>query len=196
MKDNLFKLFSGNRGVPRRKSRSTVNHDALDDGVLQDMSAKAELFSKERDAKPTIDIDGKQREVENWDEFIGDAFRSLHTIEDVGVKDQDEILPSHEPIRRVMQRFIGSDEFQAMKPDTTHDEIASAFGSMRAAPKLRELATGELKGMFEDAKEADKAENRIERAETKLEDLREQARQMHEQSQPIPRTSRTRSTTR
>ena len=182
---DLFDMFTGNRGVPRRKSRITVHRDALDDGVLGDITAKAELFSKELDAKPTVEIDGKQHEIENWPDFMGDAFRSLHTISDPGVMNPDEILPSHEPIRRVMQRFIGSEQFKAMKPDTTHDEIASAFGTMRAAPKLRELATGEMSSLFEDAKHADKAENRIERAETKLEDLREQARQMHEQGQPI-----------
>lgn len=183
---DLFDIFTGNRGVPRRKSRSTVKHNALDDGVLQDITDKAELFRREVEAEPVIDLDGKERPLDNWSDFVGDAFRTLHTNEDPGVLDAEEILPSHEPIRRVMQRFIGSEEFKAMKPDTTHDEIASAFGSMRAAPKLRALATSELKSLFEDAKQAEKCENRIERAETKLEDLREQARQMHEQGQPIP----------
>lgn len=185
MADDLLRFFDANKGVPRHKSRVTVKRDALDDGVLQDMTAKAELFSKELDAKPTIEIDGKQEEIESWSDFMGDTFRSLHTVEDPGVLELDDILPSQEPIRRTMQRFIGTDEFRAMKPDTTHDEIASAFGAMRAAPKLRELATGELAGMNEQAKKAEKIETRLERQEQKLDDLQEQAKQMHEDGLPI-----------
>lgn len=192
MADNeLFRFFTGNRGVPRKKSSSVVNHNALDDGVLQDMTAKAELFRKTREDKPLIETeDGKSRELDQWDGIVGDTFRSLHTKEAAGVLDDEAILPSQEPTRRVLQRFIASEQFGDMKPSTTHDEIASAFGTMSAKSKLQELATNQMKEMYDEAENAEKQENQIERAEVNLEKLREQAREMHEQGQPIPQDLR------
>lgn len=175
-----FDFFTSNRGVPRKKLRSTVNHDALDDGVLQDMTDKAELFQKTLNDVPTIEIDGKQKEVVNWtDGFIPDTFRSLHTMSDPGVAAPEDILPHLEPVRRVMQRFMGTEDFQAARPMTKHDEIASAFGTMRAAKKLEPLIQDAMGDMSELANQAEKQETRIERNEQKLEELRDQARQEH-----------------
>lgn len=188
--DRVRDLFYRTKKVPTL-SKSVIAHDRLDDGVLDDMIDRALHFRREMYDRPQIDpndIEGaedltpEQREELSgeytaWDDLFGDTFRALHTLDGPELKPNDEIRPSREFNRRIMQQIVGSEAFSSIRPETRHDEIASAFTALNLAPKLRETLEGELAEFVARSKQMEQEEDTIENAEEALEGAREQVKQ-------------------
>lgn len=177
---DVANLFSNTtKGIDKRDT-STVRRSKLDDGMFDNMVDQAELFKAAVERAPDLATEGEggSREyVPHWGELCGDVFKSLHTYEDPGVLSQDEIKPSYEINRRVMQNIIGSDDFQAARPITRHSEIEAAFTTIGMGEKLRDTLKTEMKDLADEAQDAEKNEKQIERQEEKAEEIRQQVRE-------------------
>lgn len=176
MTDLVGDLFNTNRVKTRDKS--VVRRSKMDDGVFSKMREDASLFRAEVDRAPEIEQtgEGSDEYVPHWEDLVGDMFKSLHTHEDPGVLTPDEIRPSREVNRRVMQHMLGTEEFSSARPITRHAEIESAFATMGMGEKVREVLSEQMSELAEESKEADKHEKRIERQEEKAEEVREEVR--------------------
>lgn len=178
----LNELFNTNRVVSKEKS--TVRRTKMDDGMFDRMRENAELFRNEVDRSPELESsgEGSSEYMPHWDDLVGDAFKSLYTYEDPGVLSAEEIRPSREVNRRVMQNIIGSDEFQKTRPLTRHQEVESAFATMGMSEEMREVLEEQMAELAEEAKEAEKQEQTIERQEEKAQEVREE---VEGQEEPI-----------
>lgn len=196
IKKRVTDLFQRTKRLPQL-STSVIKHDKLDDGVLEDLLATAKHFSARATNAPRVDLDdlkdpeGKpikltKKEKEEarkyvaWGDLMGDVFRALHTLDPPELLPPDEIRPSRELNRRVMSQIVNDEEFMEMRPDTRHDEIASAFAAMNLADGLEEVLQQDLATLVYEAKKlADKEEEALE-AERQLQEERNKARQQGE----------------
>lgn len=193
MRKRVRELFTRTKRLPEL-SDSVIKHDRLDDGVLEDMIDKAKHFRNRMMTAPRVDLDNLEDEDGNpikltkrekaaaeryvaWGDLFSDSFRALHTLDQPELTPSDQIRPSRELNRRVMSQVISTEEFQDMRPDTRHDEIASAFAAMNLADGLEEALQGDLRRFVLEAKRlADKEEEALD-AERELQELRNRARQ-------------------
>ena len=172
-------LFNGVVSKLKRRDTSTVRRSKLDDGVFDAMRERAKLLRATIENPPKLDADGEKNGeyVPHWDDLVGDVYKSLHTHEDPGVLEPEQIKPSREANRRVMQHVINSEHFEKTRPLTRHAEIESAFATIGMVDELRDTLQNEMKELAEEAKEAEKHEKQIERQEEKAEELRQQIRE-------------------
>lgn len=191
-------LFTKNKRLPEL-STSVVKHDKLDDGVLDDMVDKAKHFRTRLHATPTINLDDltdaqgnlvkltKKEKAEaekyvGWGDLFGDVFRALHTLDQPEMLPSEQIKPSRELNRKIMQQVISHEEFQDMRPETRHDELASAFAAMTLADGLEAALNANMQQFVLEAKRMNDQEQTAEDAEKELQELRDKARQQGELS--------------
>lgn len=175
--DDARSLFNTNRVKSRDKS--TVKRTKMDDGVFDRMREDAEVFRKEVERAPEMAVEGEgsKEYVPFWEDLTGDMYKSLFTHEEPGVLSPEEIKPSREVNRRVMQHLIGSEEFSKTRPITRNAEIEAAFATMGMSEKARETVEEQMGVLAEQAKEAEKQEQTVERQEQHAQEIREQVEQ-------------------
>lgn len=170
-------LFNTNR--VKRRDKSTVRRTAMDDGVFEKMREDAEVFRTEIERAPELEStgDSSNEYVPHWDDLMGDVYKSLFTYEDPGVLSPEEIKPSREVNRRVMQHLIGTEEFNRTRPITRHAEIEAAFATMGMTEEVRTTLEEHMAELAEQAKEAEKQEQTVERQEDKAQGVREEVKE-------------------
>ena len=200
MSQRVMDLFRRTKNLPAL-SDSVIRHDKLDDGVLEDMEERALHFRRAMNERPEIDLDNltddegkaielseeereKAMEYVAWKDLFGDTFRALHTLREPELMGQDEILPSRDLNRRILQQITASEKFTAIRPETRHDEIASAFASINMSEGLRTSLQEEMKEMVVGAKRMAEQEQQITGAQEALEQLRQQVREQGGKATP------------
>lgn len=151
-------------------SPSVVKHDKLDDGVLGDMIERALLFRTTRTDAPEVDLEGITDDEGNqiklgdkekgrvldyiaWEDLFDDVFRCLHTYDEPELKPANEVKPSRELNRRIIQQITSHENFQKLRPDTRHSPIEAAFTAISMAERLQETLQTELVEFVVRAKE-------------------------------------------
>lgn len=200
MSQRVMDLFRRTKKLPDL-SESVVRHDKLDDGVLEDMEERALHFRHAMNDQPEIDLDnltddeGKAIELTEeerekamgyvaWKDLFGDTFRALHTLREPELMGQDEIKPSRDLNRRILQQITASEKFTAIRPETRHDEIASAFAAINMSEGLRDSLQEEMKEMVVGAKRMAEQEQQVTGAQEALEQLRQQVREQGGKATP------------
>jgi uncharacterized protein with von Willebrand factor type A (vWA) domain len=194
LSDRVSDLFKRTQKGTDVLKESVVQHDRLDDGVLDDMVDRAAHFRNAMFDRPEINLDemkddegnpieltDEQREKAKdytfWEDLFGDTFRALHTYEGPELENQDSIKPSRELNRRIMQQVISSDAFEKIRPQTRHDDMSSAFTAMSMTESLREMMSNELQEFILRAQQMGENEEQIENAQEALDALRDQIAQ-------------------
>jgi uncharacterized protein with von Willebrand factor type A (vWA) domain len=175
---------------------SVIKHDRLDDNVLEDMVNSASHFRHAMYDRPEVDLSNltdaegnaidldERQEAEAmkyvaWDNLFSDTFRALHTLDSPELESPEKTKPSRDLNRRIMQALINNEDFQKLRPDTRHDEVASAFTAMGLADGLRESLSEEMREFVVRAKSMGQNEDQMSGAQQQLEQLREQAAREH-----------------
>lgn len=178
--DRVAHLFTRAEKLQRRElSSSVIEHDKFDDGVLSDMVDRALHFRTKMYDVPQIDLDnmtdddGNPIEVDEetreqaagyiaWEDLFSDTFRALHTLDGPHMKPREDIKPSRELNHRIQQQLAYTDDFQKLRAQTRHDDIASAFAAIHLADGLKESLEEELQEFVLRAKEMDDIEQELE----------------------------------
>lgn len=193
MKDRVLDLFKRTK-KPDTLTDSVIKHDRLDDGVLEDMVNSATHFREAMFDRPEVDLDNltdaegnpveltkeqkaKAGDFIAWENLFADTFRALHTLDSPELEDAAKVKPSRELNRRIMQQLTASEKFRELRPDTRHDEVASAFTAMGLADGLRESLTSEMREQIVRVKAMVENEDVIQGAQQTLEQLRQQVRE-------------------
>jgi uncharacterized protein with von Willebrand factor type A (vWA) domain len=159
-------------------SSSVVKRDKFDDGVLDDMLERAKLFRDTRFTQPEVDLDNlydedgnpivltdKQRERAEqyvaWEDLYDDVFRTLHTYHEPELLPADQVKPSRELNRRIIQQMTANDAFQRLRPDTRHSAIEAAFTTIAMADNLSTTLNTELQEFVVRAKEMSELEEQL-----------------------------------
>lgn len=159
-------------------SSSVIKHDKLDDGVLSDMIERALLFRTTRTDAPEVDLEGITDDEGNqiklgdkergrvldyiaWEDLFDDVFRCLHTYDEPELKPANEVKPSRELNRRIIQQITSHESFQKLRPDTRHSPIEAAFTAISMAERLQETLQTELVEFVVRAKEMAEMEDEM-----------------------------------
>jgi uncharacterized protein with von Willebrand factor type A (vWA) domain len=173
----LAGLFHRAKRAPELSS-SVVKHDRLDDGVLQDMIDRATLFRNTRFNQPEVDLENlvdedgnpidltdEQRERAEeyvaWEDLFDDVFRTLHTYHEPELLPADDVKPSRELNRRIIQQITANENFLKLRPNTRHSPIESAFTAISMAERLSESLNTELQEFVVRAKEMAEMEEQL-----------------------------------
>lgn len=201
-------LFNPRKRI-RDLSSSVVNHDRFDDGVLTDFEQRATHFRRVIEQAPEVvptvrmprpeqfeDEDAFNEAMDEalaaqeradeaaesyagWSHDVRDIFRAYHTWDEPTVKDQQEIKPSRELGRQVMQRLTMADAFSDARPHTRHSDVEAAMATMVFSDRLREELETTLAEHVQKSQEASDQESDIDRAERALDNLRNEAKQQY-----------------
>lgn len=163
-------------------STSVVQHEVIDDIVLEELRRDSHRFDAALNARPTLKLgqedDGTpiEREYDIAPDLYGDLFHSHYTSGDrVHVKDGDDVRSSHELHRRIMDAYVNHDEFLKTRPYTANDDLSAMLATMAAQHVMDEELASTLKEHAERAADMAQWEQQSEQAEDELQDLRERA---------------------
>lgn len=176
-KSRFSGLFNRAKKAPELSS-SVVKRDKMDDGVLDDMIERARLFRDTHDNQPVTDLDnlvdsegnpialtdqqrGRAEEYVAWGDLFSDVFRALHTYDEPELLPENEIKPSRELNRRIMDQIVHNENFQKLRPDTRHSSIESAFTAISMADGLSQTLNTELQEFVVRAKEMNEMEEKL-----------------------------------
>jgi uncharacterized protein with von Willebrand factor type A (vWA) domain len=137
---------------------------------------------KAREAKAARD---KATPYVNWEKLTRDVFYSYHTHDTPTVVEQG-VDPGVELHKRIIPKLITTDDHAQSRNATRDDATMSAMAAMAATRVLREVLGDELVEQAREAQEFAEACKAAEDAVGNLDDLREQARQLHKQGRQIP----------
>lgn len=123
----------------------------------------------------------------HWEDLCRDYFYLHHHPSVPTVLSQDEIDPAVTIHRKIAEKTTTLDDFPATRNVTRDDATMSAMAVMAAAKHgLKELLTNELKDQLEQSRQFDEQRDAAQDAMASLEDLRDEARDLHERGLPVP----------
>jgi uncharacterized protein with von Willebrand factor type A (vWA) domain len=163
-------------------STSVVQHQRIDDLVLDDLRADSKSFDAMLIDRPTLQLgeDENGQAIEKTYDLApplySDLFHAHYTQGDeVKLTPGDEVKASHDLNRRVMEAFVNHDEFRKTRSLTRNDELTAALSTRAAKAVLDEELGSTLKAHAERAAEMDEREQQMAEQEDALRELRERA---------------------
>jgi uncharacterized protein with von Willebrand factor type A (vWA) domain len=119
-----------------------------------------------------------------WDNLTRDVFYSYHHRSEPNVS--DNVDPSIKFHSKILSKMI-ADERHAQARNVTRDEATpAAIATLGAVKALKEALADELVEQARQGKEVEEAVESAEAAMQNLDALREQAKDLHAQGQPVP----------
>lgn len=185
--DRVKGLFTKSSRVPTL-SPYTVEHQKLDEFILDDMRSSSRRFEGVLNTPVEIEKDdGSKETYEQATDLRSDLFFAHHVLtDDVRLEDQREVRPSAKLNAEIMQHFIQHPDFLKTRPMTRNDAVGSALSTMAAEQVLTEELRTTLKDHAEDANEALSEEEKIRQFQELLEQLRQKVREARANGDPIP----------
>src|SRR5215831_2229650 len=142
--------------------------------VWQEQARKAKAAEAER---PLY----KER---SWHDLVGDLYRSLHTHDDPSVvEDVDPDVALHP---KIMSTLLSQDEHAEARLITRDDSIASGIATMKMASALRDVLGDQLSEQMKEQQELSEAREQAQQQQEQVEELRGEAKDIHNTGQPIP----------
>lgn len=179
---------------PQDLSRSALTPDALRDNIIAEEGSRSERFRAASQKQPVIDWERedengvKSQEQYPWTQFgecLRDVARAQFSYDEPQVLRREQVRPSAQLNREVVQGFLASDESQEAYPYTRGNPTESLFASLAASKSLEASARERLAEHIARSNEMEQAEDDQASAEEMLERLRERARQQKQDSGQI-----------
>lgn len=122
----------------------------------------------------------------NWEKLTRDVFYSYHTHDQPNVI--EPVDPGVELHKRIMPKLMTQDDHAQARNVTRDDATMAAMATMAAVNVLKDVLGDELKQQMQEAEEFEKNRQAAQDAIGDLDDLRERARELKDQGQPIPQS--------
>lgn len=139
------------KDAPPPLSNSVVQHDMIDEGVLGEFRDRSDRFNSLFNNVPDVTVKDaeyddagnmkQQAEVRPYEpapDLYSDLFYAHHTFSEPEIRPAEEVLPSHELHRQVMQQYVHADGFNDLRAMTRHDDITSALTTLTAKETIDE----------------------------------------------------------
>jgi uncharacterized protein with von Willebrand factor type A (vWA) domain len=138
---------------------------------IKDWQAKARAAKQAKEAAPTY---------EKWSALTRDIFAAYHT-DDIPEVADGPVDPSVELHRRIVPKMLTTDDFAASRNVTRGDPVLSSIATMAASQALKEALGEELEQQLGESQDYQDAANQAGELVSQLQDLRDQAREQHQQ---------------
>ncbi len=202
--------------LKRDLPRSAVTHDSLDDLALGNMLEESPRFRAMTVEQPPhvppaiqmpdpIDIttatpeevaeyqeaarEARQAKEEapeyrGWKELTADVYRSLHTHDTPEVI--EEVDPDVALHPRILGKLLSQEEHAEARNISRDDEIAAGLATMSMMDGLREVVEEHLGEQAREQEEVREQREQAQEHQQTIEELRDEARALHDAGQPIP----------
>lgn len=148
-------------------------------------TATPEEFVAYQQAKREADAKRKQAPpYGQWDKLTRDVFYSYHTHDHPDLV--EPVDPSVALHKRILPKLMTTDEHAQARNVTRDDAKMAAIATMATVKALRETLSEELQEQMREAEQYANAAQQAAEAINGLDALRDQARALHQQGQPIP----------
>jgi uncharacterized protein with von Willebrand factor type A (vWA) domain len=121
-----------------------------------------------------------------WEDLTRDVFYGYHHPREPEIRKPDEVDPQVAHHAKIAAKLAAHPDHQLTRNMTRDDGTASAFATMASVRTLREALEEELVEQARQSEEVAQARDSADAATGQLESLREQARDLKQQGQPIP----------
>lgn len=140
---------------------------------------KARAAKAARDQAPEYDA---------WADLTRDAFYLYHHPSEPDVLDPDKVDPAVAFHAKIAAKIKANEEYGKSRNITRDDATASAFATMALVRELKDTLEDELLAQARQSEDFERARDEADSAEQILDGLRQTARGLHNQGQPIPGT--------
>lgn len=185
---SVFDRMLGRAKRAPKLSKSAIEHDRIDEYVLDDLRAGSRRFD-DAVADPFLipDERGERVSYEHSEQLKSDLFYGLHTTRpDVRAKAADDIRPSAELNRQILSHLLPNEDFQRTRAMTRADKIQSGIALRAMENELERALREDMSEHADRSNQMDQKEQALDSVEQLLEQLRQQARDAREQGQPLP----------
>lgn len=180
-------LFKTSKSLPTL-SPFTVQHEKLDEFILSDMIDHSKRFEATVTEPVMIQRDdGTTTAYEQAPDLRKDLFFAHHVgTDEVTMKERSDVRPSSQLNGEIMQAFTNHPDFQKIRPMTRLDPVAATLSTMAAQQTLESELQTTLKDQAQEANDLGATEADLEEAMKRLEEYRQQAKDLMAQGLGIP----------
>lgn len=125
-------------------------------------------------------------EYEQWEDLTRDVFYSYHHPSEPAVLDPASVDPAVAHHAKIMAKVQATDEYAQTRNITRNDGPTAAAATMALTRELRGILEDELVQQARDAERIEEERAQADSAMEQLEDLRNAARDLVQQGQPVP----------
>lgn len=171
---------------PAQLQTSALKPEALRDNVIREHERDSERFRTQAQDAPLIEYEREQEDgtkvQENFEwtafpEAVRDVARASYGYDQPELARPEQIRPSYQLNRAVLQDVIRSDEFKENYPHTRGNGVESTFGALALAGSLKQSAETRLAEHVARAEEMGEREQEQTEAQNLIEKLRDEAKQ-------------------
>ncbi len=130
----------------------------------------------------------KTPEYDAWADLSRDAFYAYHHATEPEVLDPADVDPAVAFHAKIMRKIQAHPDYTESRNITRDDAQAAAFATMALTKELKSALEEELVEQARQSEEFEQARDQAESEMQTLEDLRDAARDLHQQGQEIPGT--------
>jgi uncharacterized protein with von Willebrand factor type A (vWA) domain len=164
-----------------------ITPDAQEPDPLDFSQASPEEIKAWQDqVKAARDARDKADPYTNWEPLTRDLFYAYHHQRPPSIADTDSLDPSIADHAKIMSAWTAQDNFGEARNQTRDNGMMSSMAVMAGIRDFREKAEHILSDRLRQSQEMQEAMNEARERMDELESLREKAREMTEQGQPVP----------
>lgn len=149
-------------------------------------AAPEEMLEWQEKVKKAREAEANAPEYDAWEDLTRDIFYTYHHPNEPEVVDMARVDPAVRHHAKIASKMIHEDDHALARNITRDDPIPAAMATMAAVNVLKDALQDELADQARQSEDFEQARDRTEGAIEGLESLRDQARELHEQGQPIP----------
>lgn len=125
-------------------------------------------------------------EYDAWEDLTRDTYYAYHHPTEPAVLAPEDVDPGVAHHAKIMQKIQATEEYADTRNMTRNDPVCSAAATMALVKELRSTLEDELAQQAREAEEFEQARDSAEASMDQLESLRDQARDLKANGQPIP----------
>lgn len=144
---------------------------------IKDYQQAARAAKAARDNAPAYDA---------WEELTRDVFYGYHHARPPEVADPSAVDPAVAHHAKIMSKMMAEDDFAAARNMTRDAATPAAIATMAAVRALKEALSDELIEQARQSEEFERARDHADSALDTLDNLRAEAKDLHDQGQPVP----------
>jgi uncharacterized protein with von Willebrand factor type A (vWA) domain len=140
-----------------------------------------EIAKWQEDVKAAREAAENMPPYDNFEELARDLFYSYHHRRKPKILEPGEVDPGVAAHPKIIQRIFTTDDHRKSRNITKDDETMSALATRATVRKLKEILSDQLAEQARQSQEFEKARSEANELQQSLDELREQAREQHQQ---------------
>jgi uncharacterized protein with von Willebrand factor type A (vWA) domain len=149
-------------------------------------AAPEDIKAWQAEARAAKEARERAPEYDAWADLTRDVFYSYHHPDTPKVRKPGEVDPAVALHSKIMSRVVTEDSHAKTRNVTRDDPATAAMATMGFIHRLKDVLENELIDQARQSQQFEQQRDSAEDAQQELNDLRDEARELHQDGQPIP----------